>query len=131
MKYYAVFSESEGQYAVKFPDLQCHTCGDDMEEAYDMAVDALAGYLAHAEPQFVKEPSPYEAIRKHFPDYVIMAVPVDHKIKAKYEKRVRVNVSLPAVALARIDEAAKKAGLNRSEFFVNSTIRMIESVDCI
>ncbi|MED4619163.1 type II toxin-antitoxin system HicB family antitoxin [Priestia megaterium] len=44
--FYAVFEPDEGGYSVSFPDLEgCLTCGDDMEEALEMAQDALGGYL--------------------------------------------------------------------------------------
>ncbi len=115
MKYYATFTPSNGEYAVSFPDLKgCHTCGKDMEEAYDMAIDALSAWLAHAEPQFIKKPSPYKAVKKHFSDVVVMAVPVDWKVKAKYEEKRRVNVSFPRSVLDLIDEQAKSAGIGRS-----------------
>jgi len=39
----AVFTEeNNGQYSVKFPDIQrCYTCGDDLQDAFDMAQDVL------------------------------------------------------------------------------------------
>jgi len=53
-KYYAVFTKTDEAVEVDFPDLQgCLTFGDDFDEAYEMAVDALAGWLAHAEKQFI------------------------------------------------------------------------------
>ena len=40
------YEEKEGGYSVVFPDLNhLATCGDDLQEAMDMAVDCLAGYL--------------------------------------------------------------------------------------
>ena len=38
--------DTQGRYTVIFPDLNhLATCGDDMQEAMEMAVDCLAGYL--------------------------------------------------------------------------------------
>ena len=39
----AVFTkENNGQYSVNFPDIQqCYTCGDDLQDAFDMAQDVL------------------------------------------------------------------------------------------
>ena len=39
----AVFvKEDNGQYSVSFPDIpQCYTCGDDLQDAFDMAQDVL------------------------------------------------------------------------------------------
>lgn len=40
------YEEEEGGYSVVFPDLNhLATCGDNLQEAIDMAVDCLAGYL--------------------------------------------------------------------------------------
>ena len=45
--YPAIFyTEESGGYSVVFPDLNhLSTCGDDMQEAMEMAVDCLAGYI--------------------------------------------------------------------------------------
>ncbi len=67
--YYAIFEKNEeGQIEVHFPDLKgCVTFGDNMEEAFEMAVDVLAGWLQTSEPQFIKEPSDFETIIRHYP----------------------------------------------------------------
>ena len=44
--YPACFIKEEGRYSVIFPDLNhLATCGRTLEEAQNMAVDCLAGYL--------------------------------------------------------------------------------------
>lgn len=44
--YPACFYKEEDGYSVIFPDLNhLATCGDNLEEAMDMAIDALAGYI--------------------------------------------------------------------------------------
>ncbi len=44
--YPAIFYQEDGGISVVFPDLNhLATCGDDMQEAMEMAVDCLAGYL--------------------------------------------------------------------------------------
>lgn len=49
--YPAIFSkEQNGQYSVAFPDLPgCYTCGNDLQDALDMANDALCLWLYDAE----------------------------------------------------------------------------------
>lgn len=43
------YKEKEGGYSVIFPDLNhLSTCGDTLENAIEMAVDCLAGYLYDA-----------------------------------------------------------------------------------
>lgn len=58
--YPAIFYEEEnGAYSVVFPDLNhLATCGDDMQEAMEMAVDCLAGYLFSEELDGVVIPPP-------------------------------------------------------------------------
>ena len=42
--YPAVFiPEPDGRYSVLLPDFDCATCGDDLTDALEMAVDCMAG----------------------------------------------------------------------------------------
>lgn len=43
--YPACFIKEDTGYSVIFPDLNTATCGDDLEDAFSMAGDCLAGYL--------------------------------------------------------------------------------------
>lgn len=56
----AVFTkENNGQYSVNFPDIQqCYTCGDDLQDAFDMAQDVLCMRLYDMEEAGEKIPSP-------------------------------------------------------------------------
>lgn len=48
--YPAVFVKEENGYAVSFPDLDgCYTCGDTLQEAVEMAEDALCLMLYNCE----------------------------------------------------------------------------------
>ncbi|MCP4756150.1 MAG: hypothetical protein GY866_35250 [Proteobacteria bacterium] len=87
---------------VEIPDVQgCMTFGADFEEAYDMAVDALAAVLANSEAQFIKrKPSTYEEISKKLKakGQAIFPVPVDETIMHAYAPKKRINVvSLDAI----------------------------------
>lgn len=42
------YKEKEGNYSVIFPVLGIATCGDTIDEAMEMAIDCLAGYLYDA-----------------------------------------------------------------------------------
>ncbi len=58
--YPAIFhKEDDGRYSVVFPDLGCATCGDTLEEAFQMAKEALALWLDDCEPQ---APTPLEQV---------------------------------------------------------------------
>lgn len=59
--YPAVFHADEDGYWVEFPDLPgCVTEGDDAEDAYLMAGDALRTYLSMVEEPY--PPTPYEQV---------------------------------------------------------------------
>ena len=52
--YPAVFTEEETGYSVCFPDLDgCFTEGDTLDEAYEMAFDAIGLYLQQQDGGFV------------------------------------------------------------------------------
>ncbi len=117
--YYAVFEKDEDGYLVSFPDLQgCNTFGDTMEEAVEMAEDALAGWLEASEPEFIKKPSNFKKIAKHFngENITIMAVRVRRDLILAYAPKQKVNLSLSVKTVELIDFEAKKIGLNRSAF---------------
>jgi len=56
LKYYypAVFTEEETGFSVRFPDLDgCFTEGDTLDEAYEMAFDAIGLFLQQQDGGFV------------------------------------------------------------------------------
>ncbi len=127
--YYAVFEKTSEAIEVHFPDLKgCVTFGDNMEEAFEMATDVLAGWLQESEPQFIKAPSDFETIKSHYAseNIFIMRIPINERIKRKYEEKQRLNISIPASVVKKIDLAAKERGLNRSEFIADATMQVIE-----
>ena len=64
--YPAIFyHEKNGHYSVVFPDLNhLATCGDTMQEATEMAVDCLAGYLysEKKDGNEIPQPTPLDKI---------------------------------------------------------------------
>lgn len=66
--YPAIFyHEKNGHYSLVFPDLNhLATCGDTMQEATEMAVDCLAGYLYSEKKTETKFPSRPPSIRLIF-----------------------------------------------------------------
>ena len=120
MKYYfAKFTVHDSQVEVEFPDLTgCVTFGDSWEEAYENAVDVLAGWLAHAEAQFCKPPSTREQIVTSAAELV--PIPVDENILQNYSLSKRFNIIFPLVSLAKVDEYRKPIGLKRSTLLLKA-----------
>ncbi len=113
--YYAVFKETNQAIEVEFPDLEgCVTFGSDWDEAIKNAIDVLAGWLANAEPQFIRPPSSHKDLEKY--NGILIPIPVDNEILEKYQELKRINIILPSAILKRIDSFRKKRGLKRSTF---------------
>lgn len=112
-KYFAIFKNSGQATEVEFPDLEgCVTFGKNYDEAYNNAVDALAGWMAYADPKFVKEPSTYEQLKNR--KGLIVPIPLDLTLLESYEEKKRFNVIFSKATLERVDAFRKKKGLKRS-----------------
>jgi len=125
MKHYFAHFTKSGIVEVEFPDLPgCATFGDTWDEAYENAVDVLAGWLAHAEPEFVQPPSLRESLSAESGELV--PIPVNEKIMQQYETSKRFNVIFPASALQRVDEYRKAKGLKRSTLLLKAAEEYLE-----
>ena len=99
------YKEQDGQYSVIFPDLNhLATCGTDLQDAMNMAVDCLAGYLYEAKLSNEKLPAPSDMhdidIDKEYTDYIeafvnIVSVDVDLYAKEHFNKAVKKTLSIP------------------------------------
>lgn len=126
-----VHKESKSDVGVSFPDFSgCITAGKNIDEAKDMAQEALSlhiqGMLEDGDQLPV--PSSLEDIMSD-PDfanaiaYLVVSVP-DAK-----PRTVRVNVTVPEMTLKQIDAAAKKRGMSRSSFLVHAAQNAIQSTE--
>lgn len=114
MIYAAIFSPREEGfgYTVEFPDLPgCLTEGDDAQEAMRLARDALHGYILALRDLKRPVPVPSDPQRLDAPEGGFLAL-VDGP--AEPSPAVRINVSIDAALLKRIDEAAQADGMTRS-----------------
>ena len=114
--YPAIFTpEEKGLYSVIFPDLQgCYTCGNDLEDALEMAEDVLAFTLFdfEKEKKAVPEPSKIEKLDlkdKEFANY-IKCDTISYQ-KQNNNKAVKKTLSIPEW----LNEAAMAADLNFSQ----------------
>ena len=125
--YPAIFTQSKkGGYAVVFPDLNhLATCGDDMQEAMEMAIDCLAGYLftEKLDGNKIPAPTPLEKVDVHsedieaFMDDVadqfvkLVSVDVEEYAAKHFNRDVKRTVSIPQWLDSRV--AAQKINVSQ------------------
>ena len=108
-------------FGVSFPDLPgCVTAGSSLDEARDMAAEALALHLEGMaeDDEAIPEPSSLEAVMMDTinRDGVAILVPApDRPVKS-----VRINITLPEDVLEEIDRYAESRGLTRSGFLARA-----------
>ena len=111
-----IHKEAKSDFGVSFPDFPgCITAGSTLEEAMDMAREALALHIEgmQEDKQTIPEPSTLKQLKTFVAHQNGVAVVVDAPIKSKM---VRVNVMLDENLLHRID--AKTS--NRSAFLAEA-----------
>ena len=114
------YKEKEGGYSVIFPGLEIATCGNDLNEAMNMAIDCLAGYLY--ELKLGREPAPkpltlesvnvddeYDEYESAFVNMV--AVDVEEYAKKHFEKSVKKTLTIPSW----LNDLAIENGVNFSQ----------------
>lgn len=113
--YPAIFHKAEeGGFWVSFPDIpECLTQGDDMQQAYEMAVDALGLSLATMEDNGEMAPMASEPDKIDTEDGFLVVVEFD---MADYRRKhcsraVKKTLSIPEW----LNEAAIQAGVNFSQ----------------
>jgi predicted RNase H-like HicB family nuclease len=117
---------SEHALGVAVPDLPgCFSAGDTLDEAIDNAREAVELWLetviddggAVPEPRTIAE----HQANPEFAGWVWAVVSVD--LAELSDKAERINFTLPARVLRRIDAAAKSAGESRSGFIAHLALR--------
>ncbi len=117
-----VHKEADSDYGVSFPDFPgCVTAGKSIDEAKDMAYEALLlhleGLREEGEPlpaptnleDIIADPENADAVA-----FLVVSVP-DAQGKAK-----RINITIPEETLRRVDAVAKRQGLSRSSFLTRA-----------
>jgi predicted RNase H-like HicB family nuclease len=118
--------DTEQSFGVAVPDLPgCFSAGDTLDEAMDNAREAIELWLEIAIDDGVAIPEP-KHISVHlrnpeFDGWIWAVVSVD--LAELSDKVERVNITLPARVLRRIDAAAKSAGESRSGFLAHLALR--------
>ena len=129
MRYLAVlYPAIEGGYSVGFPDLpEALTQGDTLDEAVDMAADALAITVEEyaKERRDLPTPSTLEQVKAIAAKKMATAQGIDHNREPFFQLMeapsvdmtpVRISVSFTRSVLESIDRKARVAGMTRSGF---------------
>jgi predicted RNase H-like HicB family nuclease len=124
-----IHKDSESDYGVSFPDFPgCVTASESIDEAKDMALEALSGHIIVMKEsgERIPEPSSLEKIISSQKNKNIIAffiVP----IQDKRAKKKRVNITLPEEELHIIDSFAKQHGMTRSSFLLKAAKESIQT----
>lgn len=137
--YPACFFKEENGYSVVFPDLNwLATQGETLEEAMEMAVECLAGYLytCKKDGDIIPEPSKLAEIdivsigKELDPDTPVgeafvnmISVDVAAYAKQHFEKSVKKTLTIPAW----LNEEALALGLNFSQVLQEALIQKIQT----
>jgi len=120
------YGDDNTAHGMHIPDIAgASTAGDTLEEAWQAAVEVchiqLEELAAAGEP--IPYPSPIEKYANH-PDYAGMGVALlDIDIAPYLGKTEKVNVTLPAFVIRRIDDCVLRRGLkSRSAFLAEAAL---------
>lgn len=127
--YPAIFhTAEEGGFWVSFPDIpECFTEGDTMEEAYQMAIDALGLALTDrlANHELLPAPSvPHEIVTDEPTSYpVIVQFDMDAYRRKHNSKAVKKTLSIPEW----LNEEAMSMGINFSQTLQEALLAKIQA----
>lgn len=120
------YEEENGSYSVIFPDLNhLATCGDNLTDAMNMAVDCLAGYLYSLKIDKEEIPAPSDLksidVNSEYDEYKsafvnMVAVDVDEYSKKHFNKSVKKTLTIPLW----LNEMATEQGINFSQTLQNA-----------
>jgi predicted RNase H-like HicB family nuclease len=116
--------DRDSDYGVSFPDFPgCVTAGKTLEEARRLAAEALAFHIEGMieDGETLPSPSPLDIVMRERANRDAAAFIVT--VPTKTERAVRVNVTLPASLVKRIDDATE----NRSRFLAQAADRMLRA----
>lgn len=123
--YPAVFTEEQDGYSVKFPDFDgCFSEGDTLEEAYEMAIDALGLYLDDGEKTFEypKATNPKSIIVNENEFVVMVEFDMLEYMKKHNDKSIKKTLTIPAW----LNELAVKENVNFSQTLQNALIEQLK-----
>ena len=124
--YPAIFHKAEeGGFWITFPDIpECMTQGDDMQQSYEMAVEALGLALARREEEKQEIPAPSEPCKfKVSDDEFCVVIEFDMLAykKRTNSKAVKKTLSIPEW----LNEEASALGINFSQVLQEALMQKV------
>ena len=123
MKFALALHEEKGKYGVTVLDLPgCYSAGDTAEEAIAGAAEAIDGHveLLVEEGSGMPDVRPVDAhLRSRVLRGAVLAV-IDVPVERYFGPAEKINITVPALTLKRIDEFASRHGDSRSAFLVKA-----------
>jgi predicted RNase H-like HicB family nuclease len=119
-----IHKEADSDYGVSFPDFRgCIAAGATLDEARKMAEQALAFHLDGLEEdgEALPEPSSLDIVMGDPENRDGVAILVSAPNRPA--RSVRINITLPADVLSKIDRYAEAHGLTRSGFLARAALR--------
>ena len=128
MKYIAIIhKDGDSAYGVTLPDFSGCFSGADTLEAVPAAVQEAVELWAESEKIDPPTPSTYDDVSKLEAAQDGMLMLVDVSFDFLDQKAVPVNITMPVYMRDRIDSAAKRSGLNRSQFLQRAAQSFIDA----
>ena len=125
--YPALFHKAEeGGFWISFPDFpECFTEGDDITQAYEMAVEALGLAVTSRKKEKEEIPAPTEIDKLSLEDGILVIVEFDMlEYQKKHNSRaVKKTLSIPEW----LNEEATAMGVNFSQVFREALINKVNA----
>ena len=130
--YYIAYlhKDHDSDFGVSFPDFPgCITAGKTLEEAHQMAAEALAFHIAgmSEDNEAIPEPSLLDSLASD--PAMKGAVAFLVHIKTETDRTVRINITAREKQVEQIDRLASEAGLTRSAYMVQSALRRFPELE--
>ena len=122
--YPAVFHKEDEGFWVSFPDFpECLTEGDDMESAYEMAVEALGLAITsrESEKEAIPEPSDPSTIDAEGGTILVVNFDMMDYLKKHNSRAVKKTLSIPEW----LNEAATSMGVNFSQVLQEALMQKV------
>lgn len=123
--YPAVFHKENDGFWVSFPDFpECFTEGDDMQQAYEMAVDALGLAITSRQTEKKEIPVPSDISEIKTDDGFIVVLEFDMLayLKKHNSKAVKKTLTIPEW----LNESATAMGLNFSQVLQEALMQKVQ-----